>query len=97
MATFADADITHSPADVSNTAAGIANCGRIGTTYTYLCDNTGQALNAGDTITIAALSVDAVTSAAVKPKIAVTTGTGPTPDARRVRSFGIYTVLPRRS
>ncbi len=75
LGTFADADITHSPADVSNTAAGIANCARIGTTYTYLCDNTGQALNAGDTITIAALSVDAVTSAAVKPKIAVTTGT----------------------
>ena len=75
VATFADADITHTPADVSNTAAGIANCGRIGTTYTYLCDNTGQAIAAGDTISIAALSVDAVTSAAVKPKIALTTGT----------------------
>jgi hypothetical protein len=75
VATFADADITHSPADVSNTAATIVNCGRIGTTYTYLCDNAGQALVVGDTITIAALSVDAVTSAAVKPKIAVTTGT----------------------
>jgi putative cell wall-binding protein len=75
LATFADADITHSPADVSNTAAGIANCARIGTTYTYLCDNTGQALVVGDTITIAALTVDAVTSAVVKPKIAVTTGT----------------------
>ena len=74
VATFADADITHSPADVSNTAATIVNCGRIGTTYTYLCDNAGQAIAAGDTITIAALSVDAVTSAAVKPKIAVTTG-----------------------
>jgi putative cell wall-binding protein len=44
VATFADADITHSPADVSNTAATIVNCGRIGTTYTYLCDNAGQAL-----------------------------------------------------
>jgi putative cell wall-binding protein len=75
LGTFADADITHSPADVSNTAATIDNCGRIGTTYTYLCDNTGQALNAGDTITIAALSVDAVTSATTKPKIAKTTGT----------------------
>ena len=75
VATFADADITHTPADVSNTAAGIANCARIGATYTYLCDNTGQALAAGDTISIAALSVDAVTSAAVKPKIALTTGT----------------------
>ena len=75
VTTFADADITHSPADVSLTAAGIANCARIGATYTYLCDNTGQAIAAGDTITIAALSVDAVTSAAVKPKIAVTTGT----------------------
>jgi len=75
VTTFADADITHSPADVSLTAAGIANCARIGATYTYLCDNTGQSIAAGDTITIAALSVDAVTSAAVKPKIAVTTGT----------------------
>ena len=74
VATFADADITHSPADVSATAATIENCARIGATYTYLCDNGAQALAAGDTITIAALSVDAVTSAAVKPKIAVTTG-----------------------
>ena len=74
VATFADADITHSPADVSATAATIENCARIGATYTYLCDNGSQALAAGDTITIAALSVDAVTSAAVKPKIAVTTG-----------------------
>jgi hypothetical protein len=59
---------------VSATAATIENCARIGATYTYLCDNGSQALAAGDTITIAALSVDAVTSAAVKPKIAVTTG-----------------------
>jgi putative cell wall-binding protein len=75
LTTFADADITHSPADVSLTAATIVNCAQIGATYTFLCDNAGQSIAAGDTITIAALSVDAVTSAAVKPKIAVTTGT----------------------
>ena len=75
LGTFADADITHIPADVSNTAAGVANCARIGTTYTYLCDATGQAIAAGDTIKIAANSVEAVTSATVKPKIAATTTT----------------------
>ena len=75
LTTFANADITHQPADVSLTAATIQGCAQIGATYTFLCDNSAQTISAGDTITIAALSVNAVTSATVKPKIAVTTGT----------------------
>jgi len=72
VTTLADAEITHVPANVGNTAAGIANCARIGTTQTMLCDNTGQALTAGDTIKIAANAVQGVTGATVKPQMAAT-------------------------
>ena len=60
-------EMTHIPANIGNTAATFANCNRIGTTYTVLCDTVGQALVAGDTVTIPAAKFTAVSSLAVKP------------------------------
>ena len=70
IATFATdgSEMVHTPADVGNTAATFANCNRIGTTFTSLCDTVGQALTVGDTISIAANKFEATSSLTTKPK-----------------------------
>jgi len=60
-------EMVHTPANVGATAATFADCDRIGTTYTSLCTVAGQALTAGDTISIAANKFEATSSLATKP------------------------------